>query len=140
MKARRQRCTARISDGSRQCERWAINGGMVCATHGGRAPHVKQAAKERLAALVEPAIATLNKAIKSEDLSVGVRASQIVLDRTGFHPSQAVELYGREGEPVEVKIETVDVEKLSPEHRAALWSIIQSTEKPDQGDDENQES
>ena len=34
MKARRQRCTARVSDGSRQCERWAINGSTVCATHG----------------------------------------------------------------------------------------------------------
>ena len=39
MEARRQRCTAHLSDGSRQCERWAINGSTVCATHGGQARH-----------------------------------------------------------------------------------------------------
>jgi len=88
MKARRQRCSARISDGSRPCARWAINGSTVCATHGGRAPQVKKSARERLAELVEPALKGLHKALKSNDLSTIVRASQIVLDRCGFHPSQ----------------------------------------------------
>jgi len=94
MEARRQRCTARVSDGSRPCARWAINGSTVCATHGGRAPQVKKSARERLGELVEPALKGLHKALKSEDLSTIVRASQIVLDRCGFHPSQAIELTG----------------------------------------------
>lgn len=91
MKARRQRCTAHISDGSRQCERWAINGGLVCATHGGRAPQVKKSAKERLAELIDPALEGLYKALKSDDLGSIVKASQIVLDRTGFYPPKAQE-------------------------------------------------
>jgi hypothetical protein len=62
MKARRQKCQARISNGSRQCERWAINGSNVCATHGGRAPQVKRSAKERLEELVDPAIGGLRRA------------------------------------------------------------------------------
>ena len=28
----------------------------------------------------------------SEDMGAGVRASQIVLDRTGFHPKQTIEI------------------------------------------------
>jgi hypothetical protein len=120
MKARRQRCTARISDGSRQCERWAINGSTVCATHGGRAPQVKKSARERLAELIEPALKGLHKALKSNDLPTIVRASQIVLDRCGFHPSQAIEIYGQNGGPVEIQTPTIDIESMSPEVRATL--------------------
>jgi hypothetical protein len=93
MEARRQRCSARISDGSRPCARWAINGSTVCATHGGQAPQVKKSAKERLAELVEPALKGLHKALKSGEIPSIVKAAQIVLDRTGFHPTQAKELY-----------------------------------------------
>jgi hypothetical protein len=111
MIARRQRCTAHISDGSRPCERWAINGGTVCATHGGRAPQVKKSAKERLEELIDPALAGLHKALQSNDLGSIVKASQIVLDRTGFHPSQAIELTGKNGGPINVE-PTINIEEL----------------------------
>jgi hypothetical protein len=114
MKARRQRCTAHISDGSRQCERWAINGGGVCATHGGRAPQVQRSAKERLAELVEPALKGLHTALKSGEIPSIVKAAQIVLDRTGFHPSQAIELTGKDGGPIETESsKPIPVESLS---------------------------
>src|SRR6476469_1797267 len=106
MEARRQRCTARISDGSRPCERWAINGSTVCATHGGQAPQVKKSAKERLAELVDPELKGLHKALKSNELPTIVRARQIVLDRCGFHPSQAIELTGKDGGPIEPESES----------------------------------
>jgi hypothetical protein len=95
MKARRQKCHARISNGSRQCERWAINGSTVCATHGGGAPQVKKSAKERLAELIEPALEGLHTALKSGEIPSIVKAAQIVLDRTGYHPSQSLELTGK---------------------------------------------
>jgi len=127
MKARKQRCAARLSNGSRQCERWAINGSTVCATHGGRAPQVKRSAKERLAELVEPALTGLRKALKSNDLATIVRASQIVLDRCGFHPSRAIELYGKDGGPIETQ-STIPIDRLSlplrravPVYRAGRW-------------------
>lgn len=114
MEARKQRCTARISDGSRPCGRWAINGGGVCATHGGRAPQVKKSAKERLAELVEPALEGLHKALKSNELPTIVRASQIVLDRCGFHPTQVMELTGKDGGPIETESsKPIPVESLS---------------------------
>jgi len=73
----------------------------VCATHGGRAPQVKKSAKERLAELVEPALKGLHKALKSGEIPSIVKAAQIVLDRTGFHPTQAMELTGKDGGPIE---------------------------------------
>ena len=43
----RRKCSARTTKGN-PCKRWAIRGGTVCATHGGRSPQVKRKAKERL--------------------------------------------------------------------------------------------
>jgi hypothetical protein len=41
------RCHGHRPDGS-LCKRWAIRGGFVCPTHGGRAPQVRLAARRRL--------------------------------------------------------------------------------------------
>jgi hypothetical protein len=124
MKARRQRCTAHLSDGSRQCERWAINGSTVCATHGGRAPQVQKSARERLAELVEPALKGLHKALKSNDLPTIVRASQIVLDRCGFHPTQCVELTAEYNGSVEV-VPAERVALLSVEEKVVLVELLE---------------
>lgn len=45
----RRQCTATSTRSGLRCERAPIKGGSVCATHGGRAPAVKQAAAQRLA-------------------------------------------------------------------------------------------
>jgi len=51
MARRRQarHCTAHRTNGE-PCKGWAIQGGTVCAAHGGRASQVRAAASERLAA------------------------------------------------------------------------------------------
>jgi hypothetical protein len=124
MKARRQRCTAHLSDGSRQCERWAIDGGVVCATHGGQAPQVKKSARERLAELVEPALEGLHTALKSGEIPSIVKAAQIVLDRTGFHPSKAIELTGEFVGPVEV-VPAERLALLSVEEKVVLVELLE---------------
>jgi hypothetical protein len=124
MKARRQRCTAHVSDGSRPCKRWAINGSTVCATHGGQAPQVKKSARERLAELVEPALEGLHTALKSGEIPSIVKAAQIVLDRTGFHPSKAIELTGEFVGPVEV-IPAERVALLSVEEKVVLVELLE---------------
>ncbi len=48
-----QRCTARSKRTGEPCQAYAIEGGTICAAHGGRAPQVKRKAAERL----EPAAA-----------------------------------------------------------------------------------
>jgi len=52
-KSRRQKCSAKTQGGA-PCQRWAINGGMVCQIHGGAAPQVKRKAAARLADLIDP--------------------------------------------------------------------------------------
>lgn len=42
-----ERCTAHNRQGT-PCRRWPIHGGWVCGMHGGKAPHVKQAAEKRV--------------------------------------------------------------------------------------------
>ena len=56
--------------------------------HGGKAPQVEMSARERLAALAEPAIDALKRALDDEDIRATLRAAQLILDRTGFHPTQ----------------------------------------------------
>jgi hypothetical protein len=128
MKARRQRCTAHLSDGSRQCERWAINGSTVCATHGGQAPQVKKSARERLEALIDPAIDALRdvlqRGLDSGETPSAVRAALGILDRCGFHPSQCVELTGEFVGPVEV-IPAERVALLSVEEKVVLVELLQ---------------
>jgi hypothetical protein len=43
-----RRCKAHSSRTGERCKRWAIRGGTVCSTHGGRSPAVKAAARRRL--------------------------------------------------------------------------------------------
>ena len=126
-----RRCTAHSSQTGERCKRSAIKGGTVCASHGGRAPQVKRSAKERLAELIEPALEGLHTALKSGEIPSIVRAAQVVLDRTGFHPSQAIELSGRDGGPIETQ-STIPVEKLSMELREALLAELKAIQ---QGED-----
>jgi hypothetical protein len=96
----------------------------VCATHGGRAPQVKRSARERLAELVEPALEGLHKALKSKDLPTIVWASQIVLDRCGFHPSRAIELTGKDGGPIEA-VNTISLDRSSLEETQTLIELLE---------------
>ena len=90
-----RRCTAHKKDGNR-CKKAAIRGGTVCATHGGSAPQVKDAARQRLLAAADPAAARLVELLDSDDERVRLGAIKDLLDRSGLKP------------PTEVKIESVD--------------------------------
>lgn len=57
--SRRQQCTATSHRSGQQCKKWAVNGATVCLTHGGAAPQVRAAARERHAReRAEAAVAT----------------------------------------------------------------------------------
>ena len=89
-----RRCKAKANRTGERCKRAAIKGGTVCTTHGGRAPQVVKSARERLLALVDPALATLHKILTdpNADDSIKVRAAIAALDRTGMGPGQTVTL------------------------------------------------
>jgi hypothetical protein len=96
---RGHRCTATNRAGER-CKRFAIIGGFVCVMHGGGAAQVRQAARQRLLALVDPAIDALLRALESgdpcatcgrqDDMGIVIRAAQLVLDRVGLGPAISV--------------------------------------------------
>lgn len=81
----RRRCTAYARSTGQRCGNAPIKGGTVCKFHGGGAPAVRQKAKLRLAALVEPAIGTLaREMMKAEKSADRQRAANSILDRGGM--------------------------------------------------------
>jgi hypothetical protein len=83
------KCTAHRTNGQ-PCNAPAIKGGSVCRVHGGSAPQVKRSAKMRLLELVDPALATLGRAVSSTrtgiPTAVEISAAKDILDRAGFKP------------------------------------------------------
>jgi hypothetical protein len=71
-----------------------MRGCNVCRSHGGAAPQVKRRAEERLAALVDPAIAELRKLLRSNSPAVVLGAVKDILDRNGFKPQDVVVVEG----------------------------------------------
>ncbi|HXG89892.1 MAG TPA: hypothetical protein VNJ02_16310 [Vicinamibacterales bacterium] len=90
MKVSRQ-CVARSKQANRRCQRAAILGGTVCRVHGGSAPQVKQAAADRLAELVDPAIHALEDALtQRQHWPALISAVKDVLDRAGLRPTESL--------------------------------------------------
>ena len=83
-----------------------------------------KSARERLAELVEPALKGLHKALKSNDLPTIVRASQIVLDRCGFHPSRAIELTSKDDRSIQAE-NTINLDRLSVDEQRTLIEILE---------------
>ena len=99
-----RRCTARARSTGEQCARQPIPGGAVCVMHGGSAPGAQQAAKLRLLAMVEPVLSAFEEILESwrrtkckacghptGDPAPVIKVGQLVLDRSGFHPTLTVE-------------------------------------------------
>ncbi len=80
-----KRCRATSQHSNAPCRNAAVPGGTVCRFHGGAAPQVKRAAALRLAALVDPAIATLAREMTSATNKPAdrLRAAENILDRAG---------------------------------------------------------
>ena len=97
------RCTARNSRGER-CRRTPINGGTVCATHGGRAPQVVAAAARRLeqAAAVEQVRSALAEAFGERVPEVD--PAEAMLQAVSWKYSEVVFLRGKVAELSEKKM------------------------------------
>lgn len=96
------RCTATSKVHGGQCKRLANRGSNVCRYHGGAAPQVKEAARRRLAAMVDPALGVLQLAMtrrqqigKSKTRvpdKIALEAARDVLDRAGYQADSQVRL------------------------------------------------
>ena len=89
-----KRCGAHSSQTGKPCGQWAIRGGTVCRTHGGRAPQVKAAAERRLADLRPAAILYLDWLLNQKAFpSAGLGAAKDVLDRNDGRPAETVAMH-----------------------------------------------
>ena len=75
------RCTAKAKSSGKRCRRQSILGARVCYVHGGASPQVRRSARERLALLVDPALARIAKVLKEGEDVVAVRAAIFLLDK-----------------------------------------------------------
>jgi hypothetical protein len=99
-----RRCTAISKTTGERCLRSSALGQFVCDMHGAKTPAGIQAAKERMAMLLEPALEVLYRATRQAppcehcgrsdaDRDPGaIRAAQIILDRAGFGPRGTMEI------------------------------------------------
>ena len=102
----KRQCRAVSKTSGKQCQSPPIIGGFVCRIHGGANPIAIDKARQRLRALVDPAIDALTRTITmayadpckecggptdAKMMSVVVKASQLVLDRCGYGPKKEVE-------------------------------------------------
>ena len=83
-----RQCAAHSSRTKLRCRKYAIRGARTCRSHGSAARHVRQAARVRVAALADPALAVLLKTLKPGRRYVKpemqLRAACDVLDRNGL--------------------------------------------------------
>ncbi len=109
---RPRQCTAMSHRSGQRCRKSAIKGGTVCATHGGSAPQVRLKARQRLDALVLPAIEALAAAMKSGDVRAALRAAAMVLDRAGFPAKSSMDLKVEDCDTVLSRVLGVPVDML----------------------------
>jgi hypothetical protein len=102
--------------------------------HGGGAPQVAKAARERLVALVYPAIAQLAKRIEDADSpALALRAATEVLDRAGYESGSKVEHSGPDGQPMTLLVSNIIRPALSrPKAVPSLETSKPSTEPSSQ--------
>ena len=83
---RAPRCTGHSSRTGLPCKNPAVRGTNVCMTHGAAAPQVREAARRRLALLLDPALKCLYDLLMQRDnLSVALQAVKEVLERNQLY-------------------------------------------------------
>ena len=110
-----------------RCKKAAILGGVVCQTHGGGAPQVKKAARERLNDLIDPAINQLGRRVEDRDNpALALRAAQDILDRAGYKSPEKVEMNTMVGKLQEETLRHTSDEKLAEleAHTDAVFEIM----------------
>jgi hypothetical protein len=108
-------CSAKSKQSGQRCKRPAIEGGTVCYIHGGAAPHVKEAAMDRLRKLQHPAIDAIHELIEQTQFpSVRYASSKDVLDRTLGRATETLDVKHSQNEEQLVAI--LDAWKLAHRH------------------------
>jgi hypothetical protein len=134
-------CTAHRTNGT-PCKRRPIKGGTVCASHGGRAPQVKEAARRRIEAASDRAAAAIVRLMEDPETphAVKLAAARDLLDRNDLTGKTAVEVTVKPweamledilitpdmGEPDALDGVVVEAEETAPAERSAVPSTSPS--------------
>ena len=88
------KCSARRHSDGKPCQRFAVRGSTVCASHGGNAPQVKPAARKRLDQAADVLVQRLlSFALDGQvDDPIALRAIVAALDRAGFSVTQPLDV------------------------------------------------
>jgi hypothetical protein len=94
------RCTATAKGTGQRCRRAPIVGGTVCVKHGGGAPQVQKAARQRILDAAQDAVSTLIRATVDDNVPWPVRlaAARDLLDRAGEGAKQQIEVTTHDGD------------------------------------------
>lgn len=87
-------CTAHKASTGEPCKNAAIRGGKVCPAHGGSASQVREAATQRLLAMVDPALTALLEIVNDTEEKLTparLAAAKDILDRAGLVAVQKVD-------------------------------------------------
>jgi hypothetical protein len=88
-------CHAKAKSSGKKCKQPVVPGATVCVYHGGSAPQVQEAAKRRLLAMADPALAALNDIVQDKGktrASVRLAAARDILDRIGLGATHKTEV------------------------------------------------
>lgn len=89
--------------------------------HGGAAGHVREAAKRRLEALVEPSISKLRVLmLRGESHAIQLKAAESILDRAGIVAEQKIELDNQ----VSITVSYQDVEMAKQVINADMPGVV----------------
>lgn len=100
-----RKCIRFMKKSNRYCERWAIAGGTVCIKHGGNAPQVRKAARERLLESVDPTITRLEE-IRDQNVHMpsALGASNTLLNRALGKPGDGPKMHQQKGPTINIGI------------------------------------
>jgi len=88
-----QRCHARSKTTGQQCKQAVVPGATVCHYHGGAAPQVKEAARERLRAMIYPALAAWEELLEQKEFpTVRFSTAREIVNHEFGKPGESVSL------------------------------------------------
>ena len=88
-----QRCHARSKTTGQQCRQAVVPGATVCHYHGGAAPQVQEAARERLRAMIHPALQAWAELLEQTEFpTVRFSTAREVVNHEFGKPAESVSL------------------------------------------------
>ena len=103
-----EQCSAKSKQTGKRCKQKAVPGAVVCHYHGGAAPQVERCARERLAAMVDPALDALHRILKADTKdripkAVVLNAAKQILKSNGYAGADELAVEQKQRGPIQIQ-------------------------------------